>query len=411
MKIMQINAVYPTGSTGKIVKDIHTDLVNKGYESIVCYGRGDAVDENNVYKIAPEPIIKMQSLQSKLTGYAYSGCLYSTYNLIKIIKKEKPDIVHLHCINSYMVNIYKLIQFLKTNNIRTVITLHAEFMYTAGCAHALNCDKWKTGCGNCPQRPLGRPSSKFFDRSAEEWSMMNDAFKGFENVVITSVSNWLHDRAKQSPFFLNKKMEVVLNGIDTKVFQPTDSIQLKKKYKIREEKIVLHVTPNFSSPIKGGKYVLQLAKLMKNENIRFFIVGFNGDKSNLPPNVTALERTKNQKELAMFYSMADITLLTSVKETFSMVCAESLSCGTPVVGFEAGGPESISLKEYSEFVKNGDINSLEKAVTKWLNVKSSLISEDLSKKANQLYSSKTMSEEYIKIYKHLHATKELNCSF
>lgn len=401
MKIMQINAVYPTGSTGKIVKDIHTQLLKNGHESIVCYGRGVKVTEQNVYKIAPELIMKMQSLRSKITGYAYAGCIYSTSILINTIKKEKPDVVHLHCINAYMVNIYKLLEYLKHNNIPTVLTLHAEFMYTAGCGHALECNKWKTGCGPCPQKGTGRPSSKIFDRSEEEWKMMKKSFEGFDNIVIASVSNWLHDKAKQSPFFMNKQMQVVLNGIDTEnVFKPTDATELKKKFNITDEKVVLHVTASFTNPIKGGKHVISLAERLKGENIRIIIVGFNGDKSILPTNVIAVPHTRNQKELAAFYSMADITLLTSLKETFSMICAESLCCGTPIVGFEAGAPETISLKEYSEFVRQGDIDALKAAVEKWIN-DNRWNRNDIAEVAANYYSKRTMASSYIRIYEDL----------
>ncbi|SFF58671.1 Glycosyltransferase involved in cell wall bisynthesis [Halobacillus alkaliphilus] len=399
MKVIQVNAVYPSGSTGKIVKDLHTQLLENGHESIICYGRGGRVNDQNVHKTAPELVMKMQSLRSKITGYAYGGSLYSTLSLKKIINKENPDIVHLHCINSYMVNIYKLLKFLKKNKIKTVLTLHAEFMYTAGCAHALDCEKWKSGCGSCPQKNSGRPSSKIFDRSADEWVLMKEAFEGFDNLIITSVSKWLHDRAIQSPFFLDKEMKVVLNGIDTEnTFKLVDATKLKKRFEINGEKIVLHVTPSFNQPIKGGKNVIKLAKALENENIRFFIVGFDGDADNLPKNVTAISRTNNQRDLAMFYSLADVTLLTSEKETFSMVCAESLACGTPVVGFKAGAPETISLNEYSEFVEQGNIKELEKTIKKWLFKKES-DPIDISSKAQEVYSKKLMYEQYLKLYK------------
>lgn len=399
MKIIQINAVYPTGSTGKIVKDIHTQLISNGHESIVCYGRGDKIVEKNVYKIAPEYVMKMQSLHSKITGYAYAGCLFSTYSLINIIKKEKPDVVHLHCINAYMVNIYRLLEYLKNNNIHTILTLHAEFMYTAGCGYALDCEKWKTGCRTCPQKGAGRPSSKIFDRSNGEWHMMENAFEGFDNIVITSVSKWLHDRAKQSPFFIDKNMKVVLNGIDTdNVFKPTDYTKLKKKYNITNEKVILHVTASFTNPIKGGKYVIELAERLKNENVKIFIVGFNGDKNILPSNIIPVSNTKNQTELAAFYSMADLTLLTSVKETFSMICAESLACGTPVVGFKAGAPETISLKEYSEFVTQGDVDALKEVVLRWIDKKKQYTKE-IYLTASKFYSRETMYDKYIELYK------------
>jgi len=401
MKIMQINAVYPVGSTGKIVNDIHTKLLEDRHQSIVCYGRGEKLLEQNVYKIAPELIMKMQSLRSKITGYAYAGCTYSTYILIQRIKKEKPDVVHLHCINSYIVNIYKLLEYLKCNNTPTVLTLHAEFMHTAGCGYALECEKWKTGCRNCPQKGTGRPSSKIFDRSEEEWKKMKKAFEGFDNIVIVSVSNWLHDRAKQSLFFMNKQMQVVLNGIDTQaVFKPMNTATLKKKLNITCEKVVLHVTASFTNPLKGGKYVINLAKRLKRENIIIVIVGFNGEKSSLPTNVIAIPPIKNQTELATFYSMADITLLTSVKETFSMICAESLSCGTPVVGFKAGAPETISLSAYSEFVEAGNVDALENVVKKWLNKKEEY-TDNLRIEANEFYSKELMYMKYMGIYKRL----------
>lgn len=98
----------------------------------------------------------------------YGGCLISTDKLFRIIKKEKPDIVHLHCLNGYFINIYRLITFLKNNNYKTVLTLHAEFMYTANCGHALECDKWKTGCGKCP-RLRSETKSWFIDGTAKSW--------------------------------------------------------------------------------------------------------------------------------------------------------------------------------------------------------------------------------------------------
>lgn len=399
MKIMQINVVYPNGSTGKIVKDIHDELVKKNHESLICFGRGAEVREKNIYKIAPEFIMKAQSFRAKATGYTYGGCLYSTRNLINIVRNETPDVVHLHCINGYMVNIYKLLDYLKKNRISTVLTLHAEFMYTAGCGHALDCDKWKNGCGECPQRKNGgRPASRVFDRSANEWQFMKKSFEGFDNLVITSVSEWLNNRAKESPFFKKNQLKVVLNGVDnTNTFTPREFGYLKKELSLKDEKIILHVTANFKDPIKGGNYVLEIAKRFEMYNIKFIIVGSNSEIDNLPKNIIVLPKTKNQKRLADLYSMADITLLTSVKETFSMVTAESLSCGTPVIGFKAGGPESIALSQYSEFVNHGDINSLENVILKWV-YSEKFNKKDIANLAKTHYSKEKMYNSYLVIY-------------
>ena len=99
MKVLQVNNVYKKGSTGKITYDIHSELLKQGIESVVCYGRGEKINEPHVYKTCGEVYSKINHLLSEFTGVMYGGCFFSTNKLIKIIKKENPDVVHLQCIN------------------------------------------------------------------------------------------------------------------------------------------------------------------------------------------------------------------------------------------------------------------------------------------------------------------------
>lgn len=398
MKVLQVNVVYKYGSTGKIVSDIHSLLLSRNIEAFVYYGRGKRIIENNIVKLAPEILMKIQSLYSKITGYQYKGAYWGTNKLIKLINKNKPDVVHLQCINGYIVDIYKILDFLKSNNIPTVITLHAEFMFTGGCAHSFDCERWKTGCYDCPERH--ESGSYFFDRSKEQWNYLNESYRGFNNVVITAVSGWLKERAALSPFFQDKRIEVVHNGLDTDVFHPTDSTELIKRHNLTGSKVILHVTPNFNSIIKGGKYVLELAKRFENSNpeIKIIVIGYNGDKQNLPSNIIPVQFTRDQAELAQYYSLADITLLTSTRETFSMVTAESLCCGTPVVGFQAGGPESITIPEFSSFVPFGDLEKLEEAVLNLISMKKTNFNNEISELAKMRYSKEIMVNQFVEIY-------------
>ena len=151
MKVLLINCVFQNGSTGKIVYDIYNSLLHEGYDCEVCYGRGQKTDDPNVYKCCNELYAKLNNLFTRFTGLMYGGCTVSTQMLFRFLLKEKPDVVHVHCVNGYFINIYRLITFLKEHHIKTVLTLHAEFMHTANCGHALDCEKWKTGCGNCPR--------------------------------------------------------------------------------------------------------------------------------------------------------------------------------------------------------------------------------------------------------------------
>ena len=404
MKVLQVNNVYKKGSTGKITYDIHSELLKQGIESVVCYGRGEKINEPHVYKTCGEGYSKTNHLLSEFTGVMYGGCFFSTNKLIKIIKKEKPDVVHLQCINGYFVNIYRLVSWLKKHDIKTVLTLHAEFMYTANCGHALNCDKWQTGCGHCP-RLKQETKSFFIDGTHKSWMKMKKAFDGFnDNLVVTSVSPWLMERAKLSPILNDKKHEVVLNGVNTDVFHFYDTAELRSQMGLNGFKVIFHATPSFDdniNNIKGGYYVLKLAEKMLDENVKFVVAGNHPEGLKVPPNVILLGKVSDQELLAKYYSMADITLLTSKKETFSMVTAESLCCGTPVVGFKAGAPEQIAIPEYSSFVDFGDLESLHEEMKKFL--AESFLKIDIALTSNCKYAKQTMTENYLKIYEEINA--------
>lgn len=399
MKVLQVNCVYQKGSTGKIVSDIHAELKNRGITSIVCYGRGEKINEKNIYKVSSELYSKFNQIRAKCTGLLYGGCFFSTNKLCSIIQREQPDLVHLHCINGYFVNIYRLIQWLKRRNIRTVITLHAEFMHTANCGYALECEKWKTGCGKCPRNKT-EIGSLLFDSTHRSWRKMKRAFDGFDNLAVVSVSPWLMERAKQSPILADKKHCVIFNGLDTDIYKIYDTQELRQKHGLTDEKIIFHATSCFSADpnhIKGGHFVLKVAEALKNEKIKILVAGSYSPEIKIPPNMIMLGLITNQTLLAQYYSMADVTLLTSKKETFSMVCAESLCCGTPVVGFKAGAPEQISLADYSTFVEYGDIRNLEVAILKRL-LDKEINKEPIARKAKDSYAQKYMIDKLLDLY-------------
>lgn len=401
MKIIQINCVYKRGSTGKIVYDLHSSAVENGGESIALYGRGKRVKEENVYKVSSELEAKIHSFQSKTDGVEFSHSAIATARIIKIIRNENPDVVHLHCLNGHFVNVYKLLNFLKSSKIPTVLTLHAEIMHTAGCEHALECNKWEHLCHDC-NKIKGAVSRYFRDDAKHCFELMQRTMSGFDNLAVVGVSEWLTNRAKKSGIFSGfaGRFQTVKNGIDETVFCKRSDFNVREKYKIDKRPIVLHVTSDFNHHLKGGKYVLEIAKLLPEYN--FIIIGKNAPVDLLPGNVLTIQRTDNQAELAQIYTDADVTLLTSRKETFSMICAESLCCGTPVVGFEAGAPETIAIKEYSEFVPQGETEALAKAVKNMID-RHPEIDTDLAVKT---YSAETMWDNYYALYKEIMHTAE-----
>ncbi len=404
MKICQINCVYGIGSTGKIVRDLHIGLLEKGYESyVLCPINKEYPNDKNVFTTSNLLLNKLSAIYRRTTGNQYDGAFLQTNRLIKELKNLKPDIVHLQCINGNNINIYRLLKYLKKNKIKTVLTLHAEFMYTGGCGHAYDCEKWKKGCGKCSIRKEAT-QSVVFDRTARTWKKMRKSLNDFNDLIVVSVSPWLMNRAKQSPFLNNKKHYYIFNGLETVIFKNTLVNDIREKFAPSGEKIIFHATPAFSdSPnhIKGGRYVIELAKRLNNDNVKILVAGNYNLSSLVPNNLILLGRIADQNLLAKYYSAADITLLTSKRETFSMVTSESLCCGTKVVGFKAGGPEAIALKEYSEFVEYDDIDSLENKIRQVLFQDVNYNKNDISQAAHSIYSKEVMLNEYLNIYNSL----------
>ena len=394
MKILQMNCWLESGSTGKIVHAMQKYIQSQNDDSYVIYGLGEVSSNPNEFRTTPKFVRKVQSFRSRITGYPYGGCIWGTVEAICFLKKIKPDLVHIHCINGYMVNIYRVLTYLKEHHIPTVITNHAEFMYTGGCIHAVECEKWKTGCYSCNKLSAEHPISYFFDRTTDEWKRMKAAYSGFEKLYICNVSDWITERARQSPFFRGYPVVTVFNGLNTDDFcyRGLDIVEENKR------PLIVHVTPNFYDKIKGGAHVLKMCKRLPN--VDFLVVGSKAnDAMDVPSNLWFMGRVENKKTLAKLYSNANICLLTSLRETFSMVTAESLCCGTPVVGFKAGGPESIALKNYSIFVEQGDDDALEKALKEMLSRK--MYKSVISNEACQRYSEKIMCERYYRIYREL----------
>lgn len=401
MKILQINSVYKVGSTGKIVDSIASELRGKGHEVFTCYGIGDSHYDDYSRKICHDMEHNLNALWARISGIPFGGFYLANQRFISTVKQYRPDVVHVHCVNSFTINIYQLLKYLAKHDIKTVVTLHAEFFHTGSCGHAFDCEKWKTGCHHCDVYKR-EAASFFFDRSATAWKRMRDAFSGFkpENIAITAVSPWLVERAKQSPFLGKYRITFVPNGVNTQVFhyRPNTGLLDREQYK----KVVLYVAPYFNldeKDLKGGRYLPIMAQ--KHPDYKFVVVASrtNGSIGQLPSNVQLWGRAKSQEELAQLYSEADATILFSKRETFSMVTAESLCCGTPVVGFKAGGPESIALAGYSWFVEYACIQDLSDAVNECL--EKTIEPTNVSNLAIATYSQEKMATLYFDVYKSL----------
>lgn len=408
MVILHINCA-DTGSTGKLINEISRCAVGKGHRSFAC-----------VPKITGESpyLEKFQTSQryeqgiyrriSSILGLQYGFAPLSTVRILRAIKKIKPDVVHLHSVNCSMVNIYRLMEYIKRQKIPMIVTNHAEFFYTGSCSHAHECEKWKEGCGNC-QSLKKSTGSVFFDRTHKAWKKMKNALTGHRNVAVVSVSPWVYERSCASPIMEGIEQRVILNGVNTEIFHYIDPTLLRQELGIaNDRRIILHVTSSFTDAeayIKNGRDLIELAKRFENDDVYFLVVGKNRVKKQLPANIILMGEIQDQQLLAKCYSMAELCVVTSRNETYGMTVAEALCCGTPVVGFCSGGSESIALPEYSEFVPFGDVDALEQIIrSKWLTAKSEH-NNQIMEQAAEKYDSRIMAEQYCALYHRLIDTR------
>lgn len=401
MRIVHISFVG-TGSTGNILNQLHVRLIENNYSSFVIYGLDNNLKTKNSYFLISKLVQRINSIFCNLTGFAFIPIFSSHKKIKRLLHKINPNIIHLHLLNGYFVNVYELFKVLHNLNLPVVITNHAEFLYTGGCSYTLGCKRYEIGCGSCPQKGLNRPASILFDRSNIEWEMLLNSTKNSQNFTYVFVSEFLLNNAVSSPILETKKKLVIWNGIDESIFYyRTGIIDFYELQKFQGSKVILFVAPRLDDKIKGFGELLKLSRLTSDLPLKFIVVGDNRNLNPLsyPENFIFLGTVSDKTKMAEIYSLADVTLILSQVETFSMVMIESLSCGTPVVGYDVGAMKKIALKEYSNFVKNGELYAVLDAIN--FHIKTCYNKHEISKIAHQSYSFNSTYESYMNLYNDL----------
>lgn len=351
MRILLIDVNCKSGSTGKIVYDLYSEINKNKNEAAIAYGRGKKIKEKNIYKFGLDLETFFHFFMSRLTGIHGAFSFFSTKRLIKFINKFKPDIIHIHELHGYFVNIVSLLKFIKKTSIKIIWTFHCEYMYE-GKGFILNKEKNKFW-----NRKNEYPRSLFFDLSLWTVNRYKKILNDITHLSIVTPSNWLMNNVKKT--YLSKfGKKVIKNGVNQEIFNPNYDDNLFDKYNIpRNKKIILSVAPDFTDVRKGGKIIIEIALKTLNSNYVYILVGNHGF-SNLPKNIISIPRTSNQLELAKLYSLADVFLITSLIENFPTTCIEALSCGTPVIGLRGGGTEETAPKPFGYFFTNNKIDDL-----------------------------------------------------
>ncbi len=392
MKILQINAIYGGGSTGRTAKELDEALKQAGHESFIAVSEPDP-NNNNIYVIGNKLDHKIHSLLSRLFGLQGYFSFGATKRLIKYIDTIKPDIVHLRNLHANYVHVPLLLKYLAKKDIATVVTLHDCFFFTGKCTHytTQGCYKWQSGCHNCPKLKADN-KSWFFDRTKKLWNDKKKLFESIPRLAVVGVSDWITNEAKRSFLKSAKTIKTIYNWIDLSVFYPREAKTT--------EFTVLFISAGWTPDSQKFKDVLDLSELLKGK-VRILLAGNVDSSIKLPKNITSLGYIKNTNDLAHLYSQIDVYVHLSTEDTFGKVVAEAMACGTPAIVYNSTALPELVANGCGYVVPAGDISQIHTAIIEIMKNGKEAFNSACLKNVTKNFSKEENINEYIELYENL----------
>lgn len=356
-----INVVCGIRSTGRMCTDLAVALEKQGHKVKIAYGREYVPIQYQKYavRVSSNIDIKIHGLKARLLDAAGFGSKVATAKFIKWIEAYNPDIIHLHNIHGYYINVEILFNYLKKSGRKVIWTLHDCWSFTGHCVYFdyVNCEKWKSGCKNCPQKSE-YPKRIGPDMSKRHYALKRSLFTGIQNMILVTPSKWLADLVSQS-YLKEYSIRVIYNGVDTLTFKPTKS-NIQEKYHCQGKKIVLGVAAVWDNR-KGLSSFIELAKRL-DDTYQIILIGLSKQQiAALPKNIIGIERTNNVQELVEIYTAANVFVNPTLEDNYPTTNIEAIACGTPVITYETGGSIE-SAKMYGTSVSKKHIGELVSAI-------------------------------------------------
>lgn len=354
-RLLQINTVINSGSTGHIAEDINKFCKEKGWECYTIYGRKRTKSCSVQIKIGNRIDFLFHVVMARIFDNQGLLSFQNTLKIVRFIKKVNPDIIQLHNLHGYYLNYKYLFIYLKKINIPIIWTLHDCWSYTGHCAYYsfYNCNKWQENCSKCAYKKT-YPKSILLSMSKRNFLIKKKSFTGVNNLTLVTPSEWLRHEVSKS-FLREYDCKVIYNGVDRTVFFP-HKVELQKKY------IILGVA-NIWEERKGLSDFITLSTML-NDDEQIVLVGVSKEQcQKLPGNILCIPRTENQEQLAQLYSEALVLVSTSVEETLGMTTLEAQACGTPVIAYNVTAIPETFRDDTGYKVAVHDISSIRRIIS------------------------------------------------
>ena len=360
MKYLIVNIVAGIGSTGRIAAEQCRSLQAQGHSCVLAYGREQAdCADIKTYRIDTPWDCKVHGIMTRALDLHGFGSAAATRKFVRWIKEYDPDVIWLHNLHGYYLNIEIFFAYLKASGKTIRWTLHDCWAFTGHCAHFayVKCTQWKQRCTQC-QQLREYPKCLGYSNTGRNYDRKKAAFTNVPNLTLQTPSNWMAKHIKQS-FLKEYPLEIVYNSIDTKIFKPTPS-NFREKYNLQSKTMVLGVAGVWTER-KGLYTFYELAEKL-GEVYQIVLVGLTETQIGaLPKHILGLPLTKTPQELAEIYTAADVYVNPSVEESFGLTAVEAHACGTKTVVYKDTACEEIAA-QYGGCAVEQSVDALVQAI-------------------------------------------------
>lgn len=355
LKVVQIH--YSLKASGSAAWRLHNCFKEYGIKSTALFLKpGGLIDDSVKYLGRTSQLIaridqKIQGFINRKNKKEFGLFSYPVLGTNISKRKEiiEANFIYLHWTSMGFLNLRNIENLIKLKK-PVIFILHDMWNITGGCHYSFNCNKYITGCQNCPVLPTNEEQ----DLSTKGFKKKLNLYSKYNNLYFVSPSRWLYNCTKNSLLTINKPTFYIPNIIDSTIFKPFDKLIAKRILNIDSNEFVIAFgAVQIDSPYKGWSYLQKALEILKsgdyhlNLTVLIFGSGFNKAIEALIPFKTKFLGHLNEEfSMVIAYNAADVFVTPSLADNQPTTVMESLSCGTPVVGFNIGGiPDMIKHKE------------------------------------------------------------------